>query len=204
MTLPNSDESRTWDSFITKSSRDRPRDAIQLIKNMIDCVPSGAPTLIGSVEAGKAMKVYSSERVDDISNEFSLDCKNIREIINTFAEIDFEVGFEPLRTHLRTVPSIGTTIIRAALLKPQVDADAIAILALLHEAGFINPRFPDATRPRKFRHLLYRDDPNFVKMANWNSMQSATWEVHPAFRTYLMGVRDARISRGMQSLHAPR
>jgi hypothetical protein len=196
MTLPNSDEQRSWDTFITKSSRDRPRDAIQLIKNMVDCASERGASLIGSAEAGLAMKVYSSERVDDIANEFSLDCKNIREIINTFSAIAFEVDFETVRAHLRTVPSIGSTIIRAILLKPQDDEAAIVILALLHEAGFVNPRLPDATKPRGFRHVLYRDDPNFVKVANWNGMQAATWEVHPAFRTYLMGIQNGHTARG--------
>lgn len=59
MTLPNSDERRSWDSFITKSSRDRPRDAIQLIKNMIDCATEREAQQIGSAEAGLAMQVYS-------------------------------------------------------------------------------------------------------------------------------------------------
>lgn len=198
MTLPNSDERRSWDSFITKSSRDRPRDAIQLIKNMIDCASERNALQIGSAEAGLSMKVYSSERVDDVANEFSLDCKNIREIIGTFSEIEFEVNFETLRAHLNTIPSIGTTTIRSVVMKPQVDQDAITILALLHESGFVNPRLADTTKPRGFRHLLYRDDPNFAKFANWNGMQAATWEVHPAFRTYLMGIRDAKAARGKQ------
>jgi hypothetical protein len=198
MTLPNSDERRSWDSFITKSSRDRPRDAIQLLKNMVDCASARGNLQIGSAEAGLAMKVYSSERVDDIANEFSLDCKNIREIINTFSETNFEVDFETLRAHLLTVPSIGTTTVRAIVMKPQVDQDAITILALLHEAGLINPRFADVTKPRGFRHQLYRDDPNFVRFENWNGMQAVSWEVHPAFRTYLMGIRDAKSTRGKQ------
>ena len=200
MTLPSSDESRSWDSFITKSSRERPRDAIQLIKNMIDCATQRESLRIGSAEAGLAMKVYSGERVDDISNEFSLDCKNIREIINTFSEIDFESKFETLRAHLNTIPSIGTTTIRASVMRPQVDQDGITILALLHEAGFINPRVPDKTKPRGFRHILYRDDANFVKYSNWNVMQSATWEVHPAFRTYLIGIQSAKSARSKQAL----
>jgi hypothetical protein len=196
MTLPTSDEQRTWETFITKSSRDRPRDAIQLIKNMVDCASARGATLIGSADASLAMRVYSSERVDDIVNEFSLDCKNIREIINTFSDIPFEVGFEAIRNHLRTVPSIGTTTIRSTLLKPQDDEDAITILSLLHEAGVVNPRLADSSRPRGFRHILYRDDPSFVKIQNWNGMQAATWEVHPAFRTYLIGLQQANAARG--------
>lgn len=195
MTLPTSDEKRSWDSFISKSARERPRDAIQLIKNMVDAAKLGNATLIGSNEAGVAMKVYSSERVDDIANEFSLDCKNIREIINTFADFEFESDFEGLRRHLLTIPSIASIQIRGTQLRPDVDDDAVAILRLLHETGFLNPRVVDNTKPRGFRHILFHDDSNFVKLANWNSMQGARWEIHPAFRTYLIGVKQARLAK---------
>jgi hypothetical protein len=193
--LPTSDEVRSWDAFIAKSARERPRDAIQLIKNMVDVANREAVPLIGSKEAGTAMKVYSSERVDDVVNEFSLDCKNIREIINTFADFDFESDFESLRQHLLTVPSIASIQIRGALLRPGDDDHAVAILRLLHETGFLNPRVVDNTKSRRFRHILFQDDSNFVKFANWNSMQGARWEIHPAFRTYLMGVKQAQMAK---------
>ncbi len=195
MTLPTSDEKRSWDSFIAKSARERPRDAIQLIKNMVDAAKKKPTPLIGSDEAGEAMKVYSSERVDDVVNEFSLDCKSIREIINTFADFEFESDFEKLRRHLVTVPSIASIQIRGAQIRPDNDDDAISILRLLHETGFLNPRVVDNTMPRGFRHILFHDDSNFVKFANWNSMQGARWEVHPAFRTYLIGVKQAQLAK---------
>ncbi|SMB25771.1 conserved protein of unknown function [Sterolibacterium denitrificans] len=195
MTLPTSDEKRSWDSFISKSARERPRDAIQLIKNMVDAAKQGNAPLIGSNEAGAAMRIYSSERVDDVVNEFSLDCKNIREIINTFADFDFESDFEKLRRHLLTIPSIASIQIRGAQLRPDVDDDAVAVLRLLHETGFLNPRIVDNTMPRGFRHILFHDDSNFVKLANWNFMQGARWEIHPAFRTYLIGVKQAQLAK---------
>ena len=151
--------------------------------------------MIGSNEAGAAMRVYSSERVDDVVNEFSLDCKNIREIINTFADFDFESDFEKLRRHLLTVPSIASIQIRGTQLRPDVDDDAVAILRLLHETGFLNPRVADNTMPRGFRHILFHDDSNFVKLANWNFMQGARWEIHPAFRTYLIGVKQSQLAK---------
>ena len=195
MTLPSSDERRSWDSFISKSARERPRDAIQLIKNMVDAAKQGNQPLIGSNEAGAAMRVYSSERVDDVVNEFSLDCKNIREMINTFADFDFDSDFEKLRRHLLTIPSIASIQIRGTQLRPNVDDDAIAILRLLHETGFLNPRVADNTMPRGFRHILFHDDSNFVKLANWNIMQGARWEIHPAFRTYLIGVKQSQLAK---------
>lgn len=195
MTLPTSNEKRSWDAFIIKSARERPRDAIQLIKNMVDAAALDSHQTIGSDDAGNAMTVYSSERVDDVVNEFSLDCRNVREIIDSFAEIDFESSFEKLRTHLRTIPSISSMQIRGYQLRPELDEDAIVILGLLHEAGFINPRVPDKTKPRGYRHINYQDDPNFTKYANWNDMQGATWEVHPAFRSHLLGIKQARLAR---------
>lgn len=195
LTLPTSDERRTWQSFITKSARERPRDAIQLIKNMVDAATAASHAKIGSSDAGKAMAVYSAERVDDVVNEFSVDCTNIREIIDSLADCDFESDFEPIRRHMRTVPSVTSIKIRGVQTRPDIDDDAIAILGLMHEAGVINPRVPDRTKERQFRHINFHDDANFVQMSNWNDMQGATWEIHPAFRSYLLGIRQARANR---------
>jgi hypothetical protein len=193
--LPSSDAKRSWDLFIVKSARERPRDAIQLIKNMIDSATKNHSLLIGSKDASDAMKLYSSERVDDIANEFSLDCKNIKEIIDSFCDVDFEIDFETLRKHLITIGSISSTTIRSEQIRPGIDSDGIRVLSLLHETGFINARIPDMTMPKKYRHILFHDDANFVRMENWNGMQGAHWEIHPAFRTYLLGLRQAQASR---------
>jgi len=195
MTLPTSDERRSWPSFIIKSARERPRDAIQLVKNMIDAAVLASHVKIGSADANKAMSVYSSERVDDVVNEFSVDCRNIREIIDSLADCEFESDFEVIRRHMRTVPSIASLTLRGFQMKPEVDEDAITLLELMHEAGVINPRVPDRTKDRQFRHINFHDDATFVRMANWNDMQGATWEIHPAFRTYLLGVKQARKNR---------
>jgi len=40
--------------------------------------------------------------------------------------------------------------------------------------------------PKGFRHINFQDDPNFVQKSNWNNMQAATWEIHPAFRSFLL------------------
>lgn len=193
--LPKSDETRTWLTFITKSARERPRDALQLIKNMVDAANTARHQRIGNKDADDAMQVYSGERLDDVVNEFSLDCQSIRAIVDSFSDVDFETEFEVIREHLRNVPSITSMSIRGAQLRPNEDQDAIAILSLLHETGFINARVLDATKPKGFRHINFSDDPNFVRFSNWNNLQGARWEVHPAFRSYLQGVRAAKLAR---------
>jgi hypothetical protein len=188
VTLPTSTEVRPWDGFIIKSARERPRDAIQLIKNMID-VAGNTTKPMGADEADKGMKVYSKERVDDVVNEYSLDCKNIRSLINSFVDVEFDVDFETLRAHLHTVPSRSSTVIRGEVIKPETNEGTVKILSLLHECGFINARVVDSRKPKGFDHILFQNDPNFVRWDNWNSLQSARWEIHPAFRTYLIGLK---------------
>lgn len=195
MTLPTSDQKRSWISFLTKSARERPRDAIQLVKNMIDEAERLNHPKIGSADASTGMKVYSAERVDDVVNEFSLDCSSIRNIIDSFSECDFDLSFEEVRQHLRTVPSITSMRLRGAQLHPDSDEDAILMLGLLHETGFINARVPDVTRPREFSHIIFSDQPALVRLSNWNVLQGARWEVHPAFRDHLLGIKAAKRSR---------
>jgi len=193
--LPGSAETRTWSSFIVKSSRERPRDALQLVKSMIEAADEERHSLIGSKDSEKAMRSYSKERVDDVVAEYSLDCKAIRAVIDSFSHVAFEMGFEEIRDHLLKVPSSTSINIRGYVIKPQEDDGFIRILGLLHEAGFVNPRMPDAAAPRKFRHLNYSDEAAFIREDNWNTLQAARWEVHPAFRSYLLSLKEARDRR---------
>lgn len=202
--LPTSTAERTWDSFIVKSSRERPRDAIQLIKNMVDSAKKNGVDKMGSAEAADAMKTYSKERIDDLNNEFAPDCATIRQVIASFADVQFEDTFENVRKHLRTIPAITPVAIRGKTLQTQSDEDAIAILALLHETGFINARVPDARMPKRFRHILFQDEPNFVSLANWNAMQGATWEIHPAFRSFLLDAKKDAMARAQVKHPTPK
>ncbi|MBH2010958.1 MAG: hypothetical protein I8H71_14755 [Xanthomonadaceae bacterium] len=184
VTLPYSTEHRSWESFIIKSARERPRDAIQLIRKLIDSTINGQK--IGDDSAQRGMSVYSKERIDDLVSEFILDCPAIRKLIESFADIPFESDFETIREHLKRVGSAFSLLIRGATIQPGSDELAIMTLQFLHETGFLNARLPDARQPKQFRHVLFSDEPNFVEYSNWNELQAAQWEVHPAFRSRLI------------------
>jgi hypothetical protein len=188
--LPTSSERRPWDVFIAKSSRERPRDAIQLVRRLVDCAKSNNRNKIGDREAGEGMKAYSRERVEDLASEFAADCSSLQNIVESFASLDFELGFEPLRTHLKSVPSRFSNLrIRTRAIRSGNDDDAVHLLHFLHETGFVNPRTADAQMPRGFKHTSFTDNPHFVTMNNWNALQAATWEIHPAFRSHLIAMR---------------
>ena len=186
--LPQSDEQRSWASFLVKSARERPRDAIQLVMKMVEAadVARPRPDKLSSREAAEGMKSYSTERVEDLAKEFAPDCVTVKQIVNTFASVPFEMDFEAARAHVRSIPSGFSLVLRGAVIKPQDDESAVTLLAFLHEMGFINPRVPDSREPRQFRHITFNQDATFVSRANWNVMQAARWVVHPAFRTHLL------------------
>lgn len=196
--LPGSDERRTWDSFIVKSARERPRDAIQLIKNMIDEARRNNNSRIGSVEAAAAMRTYSRERVEDLEKEFGNDCSNIKYIIESFSSVDFESSLSKIIDHLEGIPSSYSTSIRGKLLSSNNEDDALILLKFLHETGFLNPRVVDSRQSRGFRHILFPDQPDFIRENNWNDMEAATWEIHPAFRTHLLDTKQSIIAKAMR------
>ena len=193
--LPTSEDTRPWDTFILKSARERPRDAIQLVAKMISRAKINKSALIGDAEADEGMKEYSRERVDDLSNEFSQDCSTLRQVIEAFSRVDFDIPFETLRDHLKTIGSGFSLTLRNSIIKPGDDDDALRLLRFLHETGFINPKVNDIRQPRGFRHVSYQDEPNFVEMANWGKLQATSWEVHPAFRSFLLGIKQDVMNR---------
>lgn len=194
--LPTSMEKRPWPTFLVKSARERPRDVIQLVRILADTAKQKENRpLIGDDEADLGMRKYSRERVKDAADEFAKDCTTVQKIIETFADIDFEPTFEVLRAHLKTVGSRFALTIRGEVIKPSDDDDAIRLLKFLHEIGFINPRMADARQPRGFRHINFNDDPYFVQKSNWANMQACTWEIHPAFRSFLLGLKQDLAAR---------
>jgi len=194
--LPRSNERRSWSDFISKSARERPRDALQLIKTMIEAAMDADHVKIGDEDAANGMDVDSSERVDDVVNEYSLDMPSIRELIDSFHSSNFEMPFESAREHLSRSFGITSVTLRGKILKPDQDEHVIQLLALLYEVGFLNARLPDVTKPRGFDHKNYSDDPTFVRYTNWNNLQAAHWEIHPAFRSHLINVKAAKDRRG--------
>jgi hypothetical protein len=134
------------------------------------------------------MHAYSEERVTDLAIEVGRDCSDFKEVVRTFADLDFEVSFEELRKHLMKIPSRFGVMIRGKTMRPDDDSSVLPLLGLLYEAGVVNARVMDSREPKGFRHINFADEPHLITKARWNDLQAIRWEVHPAFRTYLLDV----------------
>jgi hypothetical protein len=187
--LPTSDEKRAWTTFILKCSRERPRDMIQLVLLLAENARKRGSEKIGDADAEKAMKEYSKDRAEDLAIEMGHACPAFLDIVRAFSAMEFEVDFETLRGFLKRIPSRFGVTINGNVLNPEKDSSVLLLLSLLHEADFINPRVDDATQPRGFRHISFLDDPHLVEKSRWNELQKMVWEIHPAFRTYLLALK---------------
>jgi len=188
MTLPMREERRTWPQFLVKSSRERPRDMIQLVNHLAEAAKRRGAEQIGAKDAEKAMETYSKERAEDLAIEMGFDCPAFLDVLRSFVDLNFELSFEELRAHLLAVPSRFALQIGGRTIKPNDDDGAILLLSLLHESGFINAKVPDSRQTQNYRHINFLDDPHLVQNSRWNELQGARWEIHPAFRTYLISI----------------
>uniref|UniRef100_UPI003D2A00AE P-loop ATPase, Sll1717 family n=1 Tax=Methylophaga lonarensis TaxID=999151 RepID=UPI003D2A00AE len=188
MQIPTSNERRSWDQFLLKSSRERPRDMVQLVNHLAKSAKERDSEKIGDVDAEKGMEYFSRERAEDLGIEMGYDCPQFLDVIRSFVDLDFESNFEDLRDHLKLMPSRFSVKIGGKALKPSNDEDAVKLLSLLHESGFLNARVPDRRQALNYKHVTFLDDPHLTQMSRWNDLQAAQWEVHPVFRTYLLGL----------------
>lgn len=187
--LPTTDDTRrSWASFLVKSGRERPRDAIQLVGHLLKKAINRGDILISDEDAHNAMNAFSKERAEDLGVEFGEICNNLAEIIKLFAGHDFDWPFERLREFLKDVPSRFGVRVYGMNLQQGSDDSALLLLSMLHEADFINPKKNDSTKPRGFDHISFLDDPHLVQKDRWNDLQSFVWEVHPVFRSYLISL----------------
>lgn len=199
--IPGTSVERSWHGFLTKSARERPRDLVQLLFALSEQALADRKSKIDSDVVKGALYQYSEERVRDLCLEFENDCPQLRVLIDAAASLDWECDPETLRRHLLTIPGRTGITLRGTVLKPNNVDNMFSLWSFLFETGFLNARVPDMRKDRHFRHIMFKDEPHLVSFANWNEMQKMTWEIHPAYHSYLSKRQeDERARRAVASL----
>lgn len=192
--IPTAEEEyRYWDDFIAKRARGRPRDSIQLIYKFCDHAITHRQDRITTTDVEAVMPVYSEERVDDLKRECDQECPQIKEIVRAFHDVDFDAGAFSLNPQttadfLDSLPSrFGVQLFGKSLAHNNPD-DVFLLWRYLHEIGFLNARVSDTRESKGFRHITSAEDPDLVSQSRWNEMQAIVWEIHPAYRDYLIKI----------------
>lgn len=185
ITLPGATgERRSWDQWLAKQARYRPRDLIKAVQMLISATKESHSDLIGDDQAHSILFSFGSQRIDNIVDEYGQICPQIKEVINDLAAQN-TYSFTELMDKLLKVPSRRATQIDGIAMQP-TNEHAIELLRLLHMACFINPRV-DSTDD--YKHFNYNDYPNIVNMARFNELQRYSWQIHPTFHTYAIEQR---------------
>lgn len=180
ITLPGSTgERRSWDQWLAKQARYRPRDLVKAVQMLISATKNSNSQVIGDAQAHSILYEFGSQRIENIADEYGQICPQIKEIVNDLTEQN-NYTFMELMEQLLKMPSRRATLIDGIAMRPE-NEHAIELLRILHMACFINPRL-DADD--EYKHFNYNDYPNIVNMTRFNDLQRYSWQIHPTFHTY--------------------
>lgn len=181
---------RSWDHWIRKQSRNRPRDMIQLVQQLIEQAELNKSNKILEKHAYDIMLSYAKKRIENIEKEYREICPQVKSIIKDLStETLFK--FEDVVNILKRCPSSRSIMIDNVAIKANTKEAAISILHVLHMANFINARIDlsaDNSQPNdidEYDHITFSMRPDLVTSDNWNEMQKYKWEIHPVFHPYV-------------------
>lgn len=198
--MPLSNEHSSWEDLIVSRSRERPRDAIQLLRALIAKAKARNATKINQHDLDAAMPEFSATRVDYLANESESECAGIKDLVEKLAYIPFDQGsfkasFDVIRQYLHTIPSMGALSILGKALRPNDDDSFLLILQLLFDVGVINARASDVREADGYRHIRPEEAPSLISKARWTELQKLVWEINPAYRDFLIRVQQNDAAR---------
>jgi hypothetical protein len=181
---------RTWDQWLAKISRNRPRDLVKAVQMLITEAKGETPPLIGDAHAHNILQKYGEERVENIVDEYGKMCPQIREIVKDLTEKN-TYSFVEIMEILEKAPARRQTQIDGIPMQ-QTKEHAIKLLKILHMACFVNPRLDGDGEDAEYKHFNFQDHPDLVDLARLADLQRYKWQLHPTFHTYAHNERIRR------------
>lgn len=191
---PYSEDKKSWRDLIVVRSRQRPRDAIQLVNELAKKTLREKKSNLIDEDVFRSVIPSFSERVSqEFSKEFALDCPAISEILRSFSRLYFEGGAftltsEQAKEHFSKVLTMFSVKLYGITLSPARESDVFELWRFFYLNGLLNARVSDNERKLGYRHLDPEADLMLVSKPRWNDIQKALWEINPVFRDYLITI----------------
>ena len=191
---PQSKTFRSWEDLILVRSRERPRDAIQMIGALASHAAQLRKDRIDEAVFQQIMPSFSRSIAEQFGQEVVLECPEALEILKSFSSANFDdTGFtmsaESALKHFKNLPSRFAIRLFGRTIHQGVDQDAFELWQFFYLCGILNARVSDMNMKDNFRHLNAAHDPFFVSKVRWNELQKALWEVNTAYRDYLIQIQ---------------
>lgn len=201
--VPRSNQTRKWEDFLVTSSRERPRDTVQLVQHLANNAKKAGNDKITSDDVESTAYAYSQERFSDIVSENSDICGQIETIIRSFIDLDFELEAKTVLEHLKRLPSITSIKMQKTVLHTDNQEDAFKIWHLLYNIEFLTPRIADNTKETQYRYIRPSEDTTLIMVSRWNDIQRYLWDVHPCYRAFLMREHDNKMKTILTTSNNP-
>lgn len=185
--LPTSTERRTWLDYLSGSSRENPRDVIQLIHHLVKSAIDSNHKTINDDDVETTAYAYSKERENDLVEQNKDLCKNLDAVVRYFArKKTFSFTAEELLKTLDQASSNCSIFINGRQVHQGIRSDTFFLWDFLFRLSFINPKVYDIKQPKNYRFLMYEDDDNLIQECRWNDLQQTTWEIKQCYRSFLI------------------
>lgn len=188
---PMSEKFTSWSDLILVRSRERPRDAIQLINRLADAAIKKKIDKIDEPTFQNVMPLFSGDRVELFSQEVEQECRPARDIVDSFALAKFQDGSfvmsaDEAKAHFKSVMSRFSVTLFGRTLQQKSDDDAFSLWRFFYNAHVVKARISDKSQKDGYRHGRPENDPMLVIKSRWNEIQAMLWEINPAFRDHLI------------------
>jgi hypothetical protein len=191
---PMSDQKRLWRDLILVRTRDRPRDAIQMINELAKRSIAAGLDRISESSFQTTVPPFSKSMAEQLGEEVRPEFPEFLEHFRSLAEATFtEGGFkmtaEGARDHFkRMLPRHGATL-NGVRLDQNAPDSPFAIWRFFFQVGVLNARVSDSTKVDGYNHIDADNDPYLVSRSRWNDLQSMLWEINASYRDYLIEIQ---------------
>lgn len=185
-----SEKEYLWGDWISKSSRNRPRDMVNLMQELLISTRDSMENKITNKTAHTIMPDFSAKRLEILDAEFSAYCDSILSIADFMAQKSkaTEFSYTEIMDILSTAPSQTKLKINGLPVADGISS-AKTILYYLHMANFINPRVAceiSPEHPKGYKHIYFEEQQNFHSDSNVSQINSSRYSIHPTFHQYII------------------
>lgn len=194
---PMSDEKRLWRDLILVRTRNRPRDAIQMINELAKRAMDRGLDRIDETTFQFTVPPFSKSMTEQLAEEVRPEFPEFLEHFKSLAGVEFSEGAFTLTAdgalkHFQRMLSRHGATISGVRLDQNAPDSAFSVWRFFYQAGVLNARISDSSMPGGFNHKNADDDPYLVTRSRWNELQGMLWEINTSYRDYMIELQKER------------
>jgi len=177
----HTDEVRSWSSWLTRNSRNKPRDLVHLVEMLAsDALGNDQLYINRDNIRPELMQRFAETRLENAYAEFEDICGKLNVVMAYILRHKW-YDFDDLATAIKSSLAADSIYVDGVQCVPDHRESILSVLRVLHMASIVMPRVGDPGKPRGFDHVYFFESPDFVSDGNIINIEKSQWELHPVF-----------------------